>query len=609
MNRLTGWVASDLTLHSPLPVAVPQRMDSERTRAATATTLYDADLYPLGTQVLCNCAGDGNQKIRGIVVKHMYKVEHSQRYMYEDDEDEGPDDTSRCFSRYQIFLFDTGQLIHAHGYAHQFTIDDSVQYELSAGHQLLVACLTGDLAALQRILRSHYDGFDLLQIEASSGLLYSEDVARCLTPLYGACGANRADVVEYLLSFAASSEQQLQAINTPRSFNRTALCVACYQDSVDCARVLLDAGADIEHGALGGRNNQVETNLHAAVFEGSTACVRLLLDRRAALSSEDRTYEYKGTDCLFIAARHGYVDIVDMLISAGVDVNDPPQPSRQTALYAACFESRYGTAERLLAAHADPSIATSGQGKKPLDVLGDGRRTDYLPEICSMVKCVLEDASKRNEELMARLEEGNRLAPADLRDKIVNELEPQMFEEFERLNEALKNHIDHDSLLRTGLIYMASRENLLSVMQSLVQSDKAATSEAAKTTTHCWTADTVIILRSQAGFCANRHARLLSRPKLPNVVLPEQVTRVRICIPETAPRMLGLELGVVRESASVRRIAIFSVSTEGLAFQLGLFRVGDVLLKVAAATCHSATCKCVSIHELTDSCASAGVRR
>ena len=82
----------------------------------------------------------------------------------------------------------------------------------------------------------------------------------------------------------------------------TALLVAAWKGHIECVRVLLDIGADIES-----KNNQGGTALHLSSLEGHTACAVVLLDRGAAIE----TKSIGGETALHAAAQGGHTECMD----------------------------------------------------------------------------------------------------------------------------------------------------------------------------------------------------------------------------------------------------------------------------------------------------------
>ena len=103
------------------------------------------------------------------------------------------------------------------------------------------------------------------------------------------------------------------------------LMLAAMNGHTAAVKMLLDNGSDI--------NAQIETNRNNALtltcFQGRAEVVSLLLERKANVEHRAKT----GLTPLMEAASGGYVDVGQVLLNGGADVNAPPVPSsRDTAL-------------------------------------------------------------------------------------------------------------------------------------------------------------------------------------------------------------------------------------------------------------------------------------
>jgi len=112
----------------------------------------------------------------------------------------------------------------------------------------------------------------------------------------------RAEVVAALL---ANTETRVDLRNR---MGFTALTAAAMKGEVEIARVLLDAGANVEGDNAGGR-----TPLMFAAMFGRTDAARLLLDRGA----NARAFDVEGRDAARLAREQGADALADMLGAAG----------------------------------------------------------------------------------------------------------------------------------------------------------------------------------------------------------------------------------------------------------------------------------------------------
>jgi ankyrin repeat protein len=93
---------------------------------------------------------------------------------------------------------------------------------------------------------------------------------------------------------------------------KTALHLAAEAGSLECLRILLEAGADVD-----AFNKKGNTALHAACVEGHVACVAALIEGGADLD----VHGQDGWTPLHIAAKHGHTGCIRALIEAGATVD------------------------------------------------------------------------------------------------------------------------------------------------------------------------------------------------------------------------------------------------------------------------------------------------
>ncbi|ALG86601.1 ankyrin [Gordonia phthalatica] len=172
-------------------------------------------------------------------------------------------------------------------------------------------------------------------------------------PLQQAAAANDAARVRELLARGAEIESRGHQGRTP-------LVTATKNRAVDAARVLIDAGADVN-----AKDDIQDSAYLYAGAEGYDAILRMTLDHGADLKSVNR---YGGT-ALIPAAEHGFLSTVQMLIKAGVDVNHVNTPVwtalHEAVVYGDGSQKYQDVVTALLDAGADPNIR-DGQGRTVL---------------------------------------------------------------------------------------------------------------------------------------------------------------------------------------------------------------------------------------------------
>ncbi len=180
----------------------------------------------------------------------------------------------------------------------------------------------------------------------------------------------------------------------------TPLMTAASYGDAEVARVLIDAGADVNATAAataGGVPGGTALR-HAAVF-GMTDVAEMLLaagatDLVQAAAAGDLghvltpgTPQTDRVAALRIAAAHGRLDVIDQLVDAATPV-DGVDRDGSTALHEAAFSGQPDSVRRLLARGADPSRRDTRFGSTPLqwgrhqrEQTGPGHGHDEVEEI------------------------------------------------------------------------------------------------------------------------------------------------------------------------------------------------------------------------------------
>eukprot|EP00438_Fugacium_kawagutii_P020087 Skav200149 [mRNA] locus=scaffold2013:334194:335099:- [translate_table: standard] len=158
-----------------------------------------------------------------------------------------------------------------------------------------------------------------------------------------ACSDNNADEVEKILS-------QPRDPDTKRPDGRTPLHFAAEKGSLECASLLLEAGADKEVKAKG------KTPLHLAALNGHVELLRFLIESGA----EKDACAGNGATCLHLAAHKGRTAAVRALLEFRAAINEVTTDGR-TALHFAAEFGRLEVARLLLQAGAEKEQPTTDE--------------------------------------------------------------------------------------------------------------------------------------------------------------------------------------------------------------------------------------------------------
>jgi ankyrin repeat protein len=207
---------------------------------------------------------------------------------------------------------------------------------------LLTAAQRGDLPAVNALLRS---GIDVNRRTASDHT----------TALMLASQYDHLEVVQALLAAKADPSPELA-----RPLGGTPLTVALSQRHWDVARVLVEAGANVNATTGSG-----VTPLMLAARENSPSSLAMVQALLAAHADVNGTF-HGGDTALGVASSTGSVEVVQALLAANswVDVNIK-QHDGKTPLINASANGRADVVRLLLAAKADVS-AEDNDGKRAL---------------------------------------------------------------------------------------------------------------------------------------------------------------------------------------------------------------------------------------------------
>lgn len=211
--------------------------------------------------------------------------------------------------------------------------------------------------------------------------------------LHLACSHSRPQVLKYLLSldeFAKSIEQRNDS-------GKTAIFMAIRHGSLECLKLLVEAGAKLEV-----KDIENWTALHEAVKAGDDRIdiLNFLIDE---CNFDVSVVDDDGWTPLHVAARFSSTKAVDVLIEAGCDVNGLTEEKETAVLLASAQAASAEVLQKLLANGADLSLHRD-TALTPISLIL-GRKDfgqlcilfDYLKTIDEQSRLALIDVESRSE--------------------------------------------------------------------------------------------------------------------------------------------------------------------------------------------------------------------
>ena len=122
---------------------------------------------------------------------------------------------------------------------------------------------------------------------------------------------------------------------------RTPLTRACVEGDLEQVQRLIDKGANVE-----AKDDNEWTALAFACCKGHESIARLLIDKGAIIEAMS----------IELAAQTGHAALVELLVRAGVDINDNREEGGSTALIVASGEGHVDVVDCLLSLGADTEV-------------------------------------------------------------------------------------------------------------------------------------------------------------------------------------------------------------------------------------------------------------
>ncbi|MCP4574536.1 MAG: hypothetical protein GY838_19470 [bacterium] len=181
--------------------------------------------------------------------------------------------------------------------------------------------------------------------------------------IHRAVEAGDADLVATLIG----ADPGLVSAQDTDQFRELPLHVAAAHGQVDIARLLLDAGAQVDAG-----DSDLSTPLHVAAVRGQLAMVNLLIDRGADLAFQDNN----GAWSMSFAVSRNDTTIIERIMEAGAPL-DLVTANGTTLVHMAASRGRTDLFARFVDAGISPDSANE-DGMTPLHYAAMGGRTDMI---------------------------------------------------------------------------------------------------------------------------------------------------------------------------------------------------------------------------------------
>lgn len=182
------------------------------------------------------------------------------------------------------------------------------------------------------------NGYSALHLAAFSGCLTSINFllskgfdvnfhTKCFTPLHFAAFGNAPEAAKMLLNNGAKMSMALTNSSTPTttpsntgngnsklSADESLLHCAVKSNALECLKIFIDEGADVNHLRSNGTNA-----IHLAADLGHTQCLEILLNAPNADPNIRICVREKESTALHLAADEGNIECVRLLLSKGAD--------------------------------------------------------------------------------------------------------------------------------------------------------------------------------------------------------------------------------------------------------------------------------------------------
>ena len=182
-------------------------------------------------------------------------------------------------------------------------IDDNETMSLKVVQLVILEFLPRDFEQDRDVMMACQENDDkLLEEQLSQPRNPNFEDADGKTPLYVATCHGSLECVRLLIEAGAQ-------MNQGKTNEEPPLFLAALRGHLEVVRFLVESGANKDQGTTDGA-----TPLHVAAWKGHVEVVRFLVESGA---NKDQSQRYDGATPLFIAAQEGHIEVVRFLIESG----------------------------------------------------------------------------------------------------------------------------------------------------------------------------------------------------------------------------------------------------------------------------------------------------
>lgn len=232
---------------------------------------------------------------------------------------------------------------------------------------LIISCENGYLELVEKLL-DHGANIGLYDKKNKSALDYAKENEEIKNLLINSLSENVNDNLFFIVknnlhNLLATVKLEEIDINQINSDKDTALVVACKNESLECAKLLINLGADcyaVERGR--GLNS-----LQIAIYKRNMDLINLFIKDKELINKPEGLNGYTP---LSIASQSGAVEIIKLLVENGADLNGYDSLNGYTPLQWAVIEWQEDSVEALINLGADKNYPSRDGKAKAYHLIG-----------------------------------------------------------------------------------------------------------------------------------------------------------------------------------------------------------------------------------------------